>query len=157
MSLYDGAKCAKDAVEPIVVEKTSIQYVEIPVPVYIEPEWFCELDDAELDYVERVVMAESGNQPFDGQMAVAQCIYDRMQRDGETAIEVVTKPNQFASPYTKTVSDSVKYAVYAVFHDGARVTDEPLYSFYSTVGGFVSSDHEAMNHVITIKDHKFFN
>lgn len=142
---------------PEIVEVPKPVMVEVPTVVYKEPEWFCPLTDEELDYVQRVVMAESGNQPFEGQMAVAQCIYDRMQRDGETAIEVITKPNQFASPYQKEVTRSVKYAVYAVFHDGERVTDEPLYSFYSTVGGFVSSDHEAMNHVVTIKDHKFFN
>lgn len=124
---------------------------------YREEPWVYELNQEELDLVQRVVMAESGNQPFDGQVAVAQCILDRMLRDSESATQVVTKKNQFASPYTKLVSNSVKYAVYAVFHDGLRVTEEPIYSFYSTRGGFVSSNHEDMNHVVTIADHKFFN
>ena len=124
---------------------------------YREEPWVYELNQEELDLVQRVVMAESGNQPFDGQVAVAQCIFDRMLRDGESATQVVTKPNQFASPTSKEVSNSVKYAVYAVFHDGLRITEEPVYYFYSTVGGFVSSNHEAMNHVVTIADHKFFN
>lgn len=133
----------------VVQEKVIIEYREKP--------WVCELNQEELDLVQRVVMAESGNQPFDGQVAVAQCIFDRMLRDGESATEVVTKPSQFASPTAKEVSNSVKYAVYAVFHDGLRVTEEPIYSFYSTRGGFVSSNHEDMNHVVTIEDHKFFN
>ena len=130
-------------------EKVIIEYREKP--------WVCELNQEELDLVQRVVMAESGNQSFDGQVAVAQCIFDRMLRDGESATEVVTKPSQFASPTAKEVSNSVKYAVYAVFHDGLRITEEPIYSFYSTVGGFVSSSHEEMNHIVTIEDHKFFN
>lgn len=130
---------------------------EASAPTPLADEWHMPLTDEELDLVERVVDAESANQPYVGQMAVAQCILDRATRDGCSAADVVLSPNQFAAPSKREVTDSVKAAVYAVFHDGQRVSEEPLYFFYSTVGGFVSTGHEKRTHVVTIDDHKFFN
>lgn len=120
-------------------------------------EWRMPLTAEELGLVERVVDAEAANQPYAGQMAVAQCILDRATRDDCSVADVVRSPYQFAAPSKREVTDSVKAAVYAVFHDGQRVSEEPLYFFYSTVGGFVSTTHENMTHVVTIDDHKFFN
>ena len=119
--------------------------------------WFCPLSLEELTLAARVVMAESGNQPYAGQLAVAQCIYDRMQRDDATLTEVVLAKNQFAAPHEGAVSDSVIQAVLAVFRYGNKASAEPLYFFYSTRGGFYSAGHEARNYVMTINDHKFFN
>lgn len=120
--------------------------------------WYVPLSDAELDLVERVVAAECANQPYTGQLAVAQCILDRMTVRGMSPTEVVTEPYQFAKPSgSAAVTDSVRAAVYAVFHDGIRVSDEPILFFYSTVGGFVSKMHESKNYLVTIDDHKFFN
>lgn len=126
-------------------------------PATADDEWHVPLTDEELDLVERVVDAEAANQPYVGQMAVAQCIIDRATRDGCSVTDIVLSPNQFASPSTRDVTDSVKKAVYAVFHDGLRVSEEPIYFFYSTVGGFVSTMHEGRTYVVTIDDHKFFN
>jgi hypothetical protein len=120
-------------------------------------EWFCPLSLEELTLATRVVMAESGNQPYAGQLAVAQCIYDRMQRDDATLTEVVLAKNQFAAPYEGAVSASVIQATLDVFGRGTMVSAEPLYFFYSTRGGFYSAGHEARNYVMTIDDHKFFN
>lgn len=146
--VYDAAYAAASEVSYVEVVELAKERADV---------WHCELPADDLDLVERVVMAESGNQPYAGQMAVAQCILDRMTRDCASARTIVTAANQFAKPYKGQVSDSVKVAVYAVFHDGMKVSDEPLYFFYSTVGGFVSETHERKQYVMTIDDHKFFN
>lgn len=114
---------------------------------------------AERDLVERVVMAESGNQCFEGQVAVAQCMLTTAQAKGVTAAYAVSQKGQYASPYSGTVTQSVKDAVSAVFDKGDIAVGEPIRYFYSTVGGFVSSWHENspnLEYVCTIEDHKFF-
>lgn len=51
--------------------------------------------DAERDLIERVVMAEAGNQPYNGMMAVAQTVRDRAVLWGKTPTEVVTQQGQY--------------------------------------------------------------
>lgn len=112
---------------------------------------------SERDYVERVVMQESGNQPLKGQMAVAQCIKDSAVDRGMSAYEVVTEKNQYAPPYKYEVNDSVKEACARVFDNGETVSSSDIKYFYSTVGGYRSSFHEnRYTYVMTIKDHRFF-
>ena len=111
----------------------------------------------ERDYVERVVMQESGNQPLKGQMAVAQCIKDSAIDRGMSAYEVVTEKNQYAPPYKYKVNDSVKEACARVFDNGETVSSSDIKYFYSTVGGYCSTFHETKyTYVLTIKDHRFF-
>lgn len=115
------------------------------------------LSDEDRDLIERVVMSESGNQPYEGILGVAQCILDRAVRDGITPRTVVLSPNQFASPYKKgPVNDNVRKAVSAVFDDGQRLCEEPIYYFYAHKRTY-SAFHESRHHVITIAEHKFFN
>ena len=111
-----------------------------------------------LDYVMRVVAAESMGEPFEGQMAVAQCIYETSKATGKTPEQVVKQPGQYASPVGMSlVNDSVREACDRVFNNGEKVTDEPIRYFYSTVGGFVSKWHEnSLEYVMTIGNHKFF-
>lgn len=116
--------------------------------------------DFERDKVERVVMSESGNQPYDGKKAVAQCILDSCLVTGDRAyIIAVCQEGQYAPPYSGEVSDEVKRAVSDVFDKGDIVVDEPIRYFYSPVGGFYSSWHETspnLDYVDTIGDHKFY-
>lgn len=132
-------------------------YDDAYVAAYEAAGWRVYLTAKELELVERIVEAECGNQPYVGQLAVAQCILDRMTTFGESVVDVVTAPLQFARPTDREVSGSVESAVYAVFHDGVRVSNEPILFFYSTAGGFVSEGHEKRNYLVTIEDHKFFN
>ena len=111
---------------------------------------------SEYQYVERVVMAESGNQTIEGQMAVAQCIRNTAEVKGKTAYQVVTTPGQYATPQPETVAtDSVKEACYRVFHDGEEVVSATIQWFYNPSRGY-SSWHESKNYVTTIGAHKFF-
>lgn len=120
-----------------------------------EPEPRYMLSDADRELIERVVMAESGNQPFEGQVAVASCIYNTAVTKGTSPASVVMAKNQYASPYKGTVTESVKQAVSVVFDEDKPV--EGICYFYSTVGGFVSRWHEtALVFDRQIADHKFF-
>lgn len=112
---------------------------------------------SERDYVEHVVMQESGNQPLEGQMAVAQCIRDTAVDRGMSAYAVVREKNQYAPPYKYAVNDSVKEACARVFDNGESVSSSDIRYFYSTVGGYRSNFHETRyTYVMTIQDHRFF-
>ena len=115
------------------------------------------------EYVMRVVAAESRGEPYEGQLAVAQCIRETSERTMMTPEEVVKQVNkngtrQYAQPVDiSVVTDSVRDACCDVFVHGISATDEPIRYFYSTVGGFYSAWHEnSLEYVMTISNHRFF-
>lgn len=115
------------------------------------------------EYVMRVVAAESRGEPYEGQLAVAQCIRETSERTMMTPEEVVKQVNkngtrQYAQPVDiSVVTDSVRDACCDVFVHGISATDEPIRYFYSTVGGFYSAWHEnSLKYVTTIGNHRFF-
>lgn len=111
------------------------------------------LTDYERDLVERVVMAEAGGEPYQGQMAVAQCILNASQLRRMLPAQVVE-----VLKYTKArpePTESVKRAVSAVFDDGATVFDREVIYFYAPALTR-STWHESQIHVATIGCHKFF-
>lgn len=126
-------------------------------PVYDQPATIPDLG-WDWDYVLGVVAQECWGEPYDGQMAVAQCILDTAQLRNMTPEEVVKLPGRYASPldYDKAKS-AVEDACIAVFILGERITPEPIEYFYSTAGGKYSHWHETdLTHVMTIGNHKFF-
>lgn len=76
-------------------------------------------------------MAEAGNQPIEGMMAVAQTIRDRAELWGMAPTKVVTQPSQYAKPYQGDVSSNVIMAVSAVFDSDISVFDDPVTHFHS--------------------------
>ena len=115
------------------------------------------------EYVMRVVAAESRGEPYEGQLAVAQCIRETSACTMMTPEEVVKQVNpngtrQYAQPVDiSVVTDSVRDACCDVFVHGISATDEPIEYFYSTVGGFVSEWHENnLEFVMEIGNHRFF-
>ena len=115
------------------------------------------------EYVMRVVAAESRGEPYEGQLAVAQCIRETSACTTMTPEEVVKQVNkngtrQYAQPVDMSVvTDSVRDACCDVFVHGISATDEPIRYFYSTVGGFYSAWHEnSLEYVTTIGNHRFF-
>lgn len=113
------------------------------------------LTEEERDIVERVVMAETENQPQIGQMAVAWCILNTAEATGQRPDAVVQAPNQYAAP-AKDVSDSVKEAVAFVFDKGIPVVGEPIRYFYAPKYSSGSWHESALEYVCTIDDHKFY-
>lgn len=115
------------------------------------------------EYVVRVVAAESRGEPYEGQLAVAQCIAETAQRSLLNPEEVVKQVNkngtrQYAQPIAESeVTQSVRDACLDVFVYGYCATDEPIQYFYSTKNGFYSKWHEnSLEFVVQIGNHKFF-
>lgn len=79
------------------------------------------LTDAERELVERVVMAEARGETLQGQMAVAQVIYNRLMHDGFPDSVAAVIRSEFAKPYKGKIFESVKLAVKSVFDMGVRV------------------------------------
>ena len=109
-------------------------------------------------YVCAVVAAECRGEPYEGQLAVAQCIRTSAERKMLTPEEVVKLPNRYADPCTYASEiELVRDACCDVFVHGISATDEPIEYFYSTVGGFVSEWHENnLEFVMEIGNHRFF-
>lgn len=166
-----------------VIESTQQQEVvaqEIPTEIIVhndsEPKEEQELDESmvqqearmpefgyDYEYVLRVVAAESRGEPYEGQLAVAQCIRETSECTMMTPEEVVKQVNpngtrQYAQPVDiSVVTDSVRDACCDAFVHGISATDEPIRYFYSTVGGFYSAWHEnSLEYVVTIGNHRFF-
>lgn len=109
--------------------------------------------DTERDLIERVVMAESGNQGLEGMKAVAQTIKDRSELWNMTPTEVVTQPHQFAKPYSYA-TEEVKLAVAKVFDNGERVFEEPVTHFHNqTVKPYWTENKVNRG---TIREHTFY-
>lgn len=111
------------------------------------------LSASERDVVERVVMAESGGESYEGQMLVAQCILNGAEKQGVQPSEAV-EIYQYAGARPKP-TQSVKDAVAAVFDRGETVVDEPVLYFYNPA--IVESEwHESQIFVIEVGGHRFF-
>lgn len=115
----------------------------------------------DFDHVVRVVGAEARGEPFEGMLAVAQCIKDAADASGVTPEEIVKDLGYgYAAPVGREVLDgmeAVNEACLQVFANGARATDEPIEFFYSTRNGGYSAWHEAeLRFVMQIGDHRFF-
>ena len=111
------------------------------------------LTAAERDTVERVVMAEAGAEPYEGQMAVAQCILNACELEDMRPDEIVIEYQYTDKRPTPT--DEVKAAVSAVFDYGETVTDAEILYFYAPA--LCESEwHESQSYVMTIGGHRFF-
>lgn len=133
--------------EPVIVQSVVMERTEPE-----EPEPYYALTDSERYEIEQVVMAEAGGEPYDGQVAVAQCIRDTAIRDKLRPSEVIVEYKY--TPTRKEPTQSVQEAVRAVFDDGESVIDTAYY-FYAPA--LVQSKwHESMEFVAELGGHRFF-
>ena len=109
----------------------------------------------------RLVIAESGNQPYEGQVAVAQVVCDRYTAGyGNSITEVIYAKGQFARPYDKDITDYelAAKAVHAVLYEGERAFDETVLFFCNPA----ASDSAALKwmrtkpYIGTIAEHEFY-
>lgn len=111
----------------------------------------------DFDYVVRVVGAEARGEPWEGKLAVCQCIQETAERTGKTPYEVVQKG--YASPVGYDVMDGmedVNEACLLVFLNGYKPFTEPIQYFYSTENGFYSKWHESQVFCYEIGTHRYF-
>lgn len=112
------------------------------------------LTDYERWVVECIVMGESGGEPYDGQVAVAQCILNACLKDNINPSEVREKYKY--SGWNENPTQSVKMAVSSVFDIGNKATDKFILYFYAPK--YVDSKwHETQCFVMQIGGHRFFS
>ena len=118
---------------------------------------FC-LSNSERYIVEQVVMSECGNEPYEGIVAVAQCIYNTAVNKEMSPADVVQVPGQYASMSSKEANDSVKDAVAQVFDSEEFYVEEPIMFFYAPKysAGTWHETSPNLEYVCTIGGHKFF-
>lgn len=139
------------AEQPAVVVTTPAASTQTPEPTEAPARFY--LSASERDVVERVVMAESGGESYEGQMLVAQCILNGAEKQGVQPSEAV-EIYQYAGARPEP-TQSVKDAVAAVFDRGETVVDEPVLYFYNPA--IVESEwHESQSFVIEVGGHRFF-
>lgn len=131
--------------EPIIAPELTVS-AQIPRARY-------RLTADERELICEVVMAESGIEPFDGKMAVSQCILNACEKTGKRPAEIV-KSFGYTDKRPEPNED-VKRAVSAVFDSGEVATDAEILYFYAPA--LVSSEwHESQTYVCTIGGHRFF-
>lgn len=104
--------------------------------------------------IEKIVMAEAGNQPIEGMAGVAQVIRDRSITWGQSITDVCLAPGQFAKPYPREVSAEAVQAVSAVFDEGMSVLEIPTTHFHNdTVSPYWTSSKVSRG---SIGHHRFW-
>lgn len=111
------------------------------------------LSDYERRIVECIVMGESGSEPYNGQVLVAQCILNACLKDGLQPSSVRRKYQY--SGWNNNPSQSVKNAVSAVFDKGYKITNERILYFYAPKY-CTSKWHESQKFVCEVGGHRFF-
>lgn len=117
--------------------------------------------EGEEELLVRLVIAESGNQPYEGQVAVAQVVCDRYVAGyGDSITDVIYAKNQFAKPYAKDISDYplASEAVHAVLYEGERVFTETTLFFCNPDKSSASALEwmRTKSYIGTIADHEFY-
>lgn len=124
-----------------------------------DPECYADEFGWDFDYVVRVVGAEARGEPFEGILAVCQCIANTARRTGMTPEQVV-KSGQYTDPIGHEVLDgmeSVNEACLMVFSEKLSYFLEPIEYFYSTKNGGYSNWHEqCLMFCFEIGNHRFF-
>lgn len=99
-----------------------------------------ELTDDERALAEQIVACEAGADSLEGQMAVAQCLYDSAVLDGLT-IQQVFKKYGYSSLYNRNVTAENELAVSMVFDYGAKISNKPI-QWFVTPAAAPGSWHE---------------
>lgn len=116
------------------------------------------LSDEERYIVEQVVMSECGNEPYEGIVAVAQCIYNTAVHKNMSPAAVVQVPGQYASMSSIAANENVKSAVSQVFDEEEFYVEEPIMFFYAPrySAGTWHENSPNLEYACTIGGHKFF-
>lgn len=117
--------------------------------------------EGEEELLVRLVIAESGNQPYEGQVAVAQVVCDRYVAGfGDSITDVIYAENQFATPYSKDISvyPLASEAVHAVLYEGERAFIETTLFFCNPSRSAASALAwmRTKPYIGTIADHEFY-
>ncbi len=133
-------------------EATSVYYEELGISV----------QDSEIEMLERIVQAEAGGSGYDGMLAVANVVLNRVkyERFPNTVTEVIFANRQFTPVsdgryYTVTVSETAKQVVEDALN-GARILGEDVFYFCTPTApgkGWFETD---LRKITYIAPHNFY-
>lgn len=99
-----------------------------------------ELTDDERALAGQIIACEAGADSLEGQMAVAQCLYDSAVLDDLT-IQQVFRKYGYSTLYNRKVTAENELAVSMVFDYGAKISDKPI-QWFVTPAAAPGSWHE---------------
>ena len=142
----------------VINSKSQNQYLDLYITEYDKP--FYPITEDDRYVIECIVAGEAKGEPTEGKMAVAQCLFNAMVKDGLSASDVRTQYQY--SGWDDELQNSnpdcwveVCEAVSRVFDDGKFVSENPILFFYAPKRVY-SRWHESLNHAVTVGGHKFF-
>ena len=147
-----------DTITTEIEPEPQIEEQELESAIAYEPPFH--LTEYELWFVECVIAGECAYEPYDGKLAVAQCYFDAMLKDGLSAKEVKSVYgyigwNENLDKQDPKAYNEVKNAIMDVFYGGKFVTENPILFFY--VPRWCTSEwHEAQEFEMEIGGHRFF-
>lgn len=145
-------------IEPqIIKQKSKINQPQPEPERYVSP---INLTEDDRWFIESVVAGECAYEPYEGKLAVAQCYFSAMIKDGLTAREVKEVYqydgwNPDLDKQNRKMYIEVMDAVHDIFDMGQFVTEKPILFFYAP-SLCDSPWHESQNYAMTIGGHKFF-
>ena len=147
-----------DTITTDIEPKPQIEEQESESAIVYEPPFH--LTEYELWFVECVIAGECAYEPYEGKLAVAQCYFDAMLKDGLSATEVKSVYgyigwNENLDKQDPKAYNEVKNAIMDVFYGGKFVTEKPILFFYAPAYGR-SDWHEDQEYWGSIANHKFF-
>lgn len=116
--------------------------------------------EGDLGWFMRCVEAEAGGEPYDGRVAVAQCIIYSSQRKAETFEQVITSPGQYSCVSDGRIfeavpsADTIKACNEALA--GKRILPEGTEYFINYEAAAVSWWHQTLNFMGKIGQHSFY-
>ena len=138
--LYNSSPPAVSVVRPEEKEPEVIVETVVETRVVNFSQGKHELTDDERALAEQIVACEAGADSLEGQMAVAQCLYDSAVLDGLT-IQQVFKKYGYSTLYNRKVTAENELAVSMVFDYGAKISDKPI-QWFVTPAAAPGSWHE---------------
>ena len=127
----------------------------------VESEPYYPITNDDRYVIEHIVAGEAGHEPLLGKMAVTQCILNAMKQDGLTASEVCEvyqysgwASENFEINYPEDWAE-VQQAVWCVFDNGEKVTEENILWFYAPKYSS-GSWHRTQKFAIEISNHRFY-
>ena len=123
--IYNSSPLAVQHLQPEEKEPEVIVETVVEMRVVNFSQGKHELTDDERALAEQIVACEAGADSLEGQMAVAQCLYDSAVLDGIT-IQQVFKKYGYSTLYNRKVTAENELAVSMVFDYGAKISDKPI-------------------------------
>lgn len=128
-TLLDDTKTVQAGINDCMTAQSELILTVDEIKEAVAPEWYYPLSEYEIALVAQVVLAEAGNQDYEGKMAIAQVIRDRAIAWHMEVIDVIYQEGQFANPAPGDPDTESYDAVREVFREGESVLEYPTTHF----------------------------